>query len=101
MISLSSDTLAVAAGSTVSCFDTAQGRSTGEGVVHTTDIRAVTLSQVRLLSSGVMGKVQPTQSSACISHSLLARSAALVLMNVWDYVFEGGQLSNTGHPVQF
>lgn len=52
MISLSNDTLAVAAGSSVRCFDTAQGRPMGEVINHTLEIKAVALSQVRTLNAG-------------------------------------------------
>lgn len=46
-ISLSSDTLAAAVGSTVRCYETAQGRLVGEVLNHSLEVKAVVLSQVR------------------------------------------------------
>ncbi|KAF6258571.1 intraflagellar transport protein 80 [Scenedesmus sp. NREL 46B-D3] len=45
LISLSNDTLAVASGSSVRCFETAQGRPAGQQVNHSLEIKAVCLSQ--------------------------------------------------------
>jgi hypothetical protein len=47
LISLSNDTLALASGTTVRCFETAQGRPVGQQLSHKLEVKAVSLSQVR------------------------------------------------------
>lgn len=46
LISLSSDTLALASGSSIRCFETAQGRPVGQHISHNIEVKAVCLSQV-------------------------------------------------------
>eukprot|EP00879_Flechtneria_rotunda_P009285 GHRR01009720.1.p1 GENE.GHRR01009720.1~~GHRR01009720.1.p1 ORF type:complete len:478 (+),score=231.72 GHRR01009720.1:1464-2897(+) len=45
LISISSDSLALANGTAVKCYDTAQGRPAGQGFTHGSDIKAISLSQ--------------------------------------------------------
>jgi intraflagellar transport protein 80 len=46
LISLSNDTIALASGSSVRCFETAQGRPVGQQVNHSLEVKAICLSQV-------------------------------------------------------
>ncbi|WIA18978.1 hypothetical protein OEZ85_003645 [Tetradesmus obliquus] len=46
LISLSSDTLALASGSSIRCFETAQGRPVGQHISHNLEVKAVCLSQL-------------------------------------------------------
>jgi hypothetical protein len=48
LVSLSNDTMAVAVGRTVRCYETAQGRAVGDVVNHSLEVKAVALSQVRV-----------------------------------------------------
>jgi hypothetical protein len=49
LISLSNDTVAAAAGCSVHCYETAQGRPVGEVLTFNQDVKAVCLSQVSTL----------------------------------------------------
>jgi hypothetical protein len=84
-VSLSSDTLALAAGASVRCFETAQGRPVGDALVHGADVAAVCLSQAgtaadRLLavldSNGDLFLARPLDSSSAGTQLAAARSAA-------------------------
>jgi intraflagellar transport protein 80 len=46
LISLSNDTLALASGSSIRCFETAQGRPVGQLLNHNLEVKAGRLSQV-------------------------------------------------------
>lgn len=46
LVSLSNDTLAMAVGCNVYCYETAQGRPVGEVLNHCLDVKAVCISQV-------------------------------------------------------
>lgn len=46
LVSLSNDTMAVAVGRSVHCYETAQGRAVGDAVNHGLEVKAVCLSQV-------------------------------------------------------
>lgn len=63
LVSLSPDTLALTMGSSVRCFDTAQGRPLGEALSHSVQVKAVALSQVRF--GGGSGREFCMQRSAC------------------------------------
>lgn len=46
LVSLSNETLATAAGCSVRCYETAQGRSVGDPLNHSSEVKVVCLSQV-------------------------------------------------------
>ncbi len=49
LVSLSNDTLATAVGCNVRCYETAQGRAVGDLLNHSSEVKAVCLSQVGVL----------------------------------------------------